>query len=403
MNKVERVFIYIVVFLIGVSNSYAYLNHLLPYYLGDYIRIITVLFVSILFLLTLFHILKQKGKLKIVQIIIFLLIIVVLINFLLSILNAEFSVTKTQDTIFFITNMFILLVFTSLDINYKENTNMVLIFVFSLLPSFLIPILFYPDMIGVRMSYFETNNIEGAFWNYSIIAYLSVFWLVLFIVTKEKSLKLTNKIIILLTAFSFIIGSLLGISRSFIIVFLFSIILYLLLQKKVKNIAINIILIMTTLIFIFVTFREYIADILERGMDFSNLASDSRFNIYREYLHQLDEVFIFGYLGENYRELTELNIGTHSMFLNYIFNYGVFALFLILIIFLIILKMLKKLKFPSILTVAFFNYVIYAAFNETGFSEIQVYLFLGILIKFIHLERYVYYEKKNDINNNSTL
>lgn len=252
--------------------------------------------------------------------------------------------------------------------------------------SALIPFLFFPEYIGNRVSEINDIDFRGAFWNSSVISYMSVGWLLMSLSIMEKSrLKKTIAFLIFVIL---VAGGLAGLSRAILLSVVVSTVVYLVFSNNLRRYLKSIIVIFLIALIGFSMFQETVEnfqDRLEGGID---LKEESRVDIWQDYLESIPDYFLFGELEGDYKKYSSSvkRFGPHSTPLNWFVQFGIFALIGFIILMLGIYKSAKLIRKKQSKQIAATIYAWLAAYlsiaviNETGFSELSVFGGIGLIL-----------------------
>lgn len=248
--------------------------------------------------------------------------------------------------------------------------------------SVIIPFIFFPELIGQR----AVEDFSGSFWNYSLISFISIGWILVSLSSIERA---KIKKVILISIFILLaLGSLAGLSRSMLLSLLCSIFVYLVMTKQViKNLK-TIIFLTISIVSFFYFFQEPIENYMLRLEGGINIEEESRAIIWKDYLEDLPEFLPFGAINGDYKQYSTTQIAPHSVILNWLSQFGVLAFFGFLILLLGFLKITSKLKkkFSSHFSAGLYawlaSYLSVALINETGFEELTIYCTFGIMLVF---------------------
>lgn len=252
--------------------------------------------------------------------------------------------------------------------------------------SALIPILLFPEYIGLRSSEINGFKISGGFWNQSVISYMSVGWLLLFISIYEK-----NKLYKVIAFFIFvilIISGMFGLSRALLLSVILSTFVYLIvsnnLRKYIKSIVV-ITIIAGIGLFLFNDVIDSFTDRVDGGVQ---IEEEARVDIWKDYIKNIPDYFLFGEIEGNYKKYSTSvkKFGPHSVILNWLVQFGTLGLFGFLFLMYGILKSVKNIyyfqskEFGSVVIAWFVAYMSIAVINETGFDQLSVFAAIGIIL-----------------------
>jgi O-antigen ligase len=276
--------------------------------------------------------------------------------------------------------MFITLFIIVIGINDKIHFKRALwAFGLGALFSGVIPLLLYPELIGSRAGQVNQINYRGGFWNFALVSYLSVAWILLAMIQKkdttgrEKLFSYSTFIITWIAGFS-------GLSRSLLLATFTSIIAYLISSKSLKK-NIKMLIAIFVIYTIIVKYMPNVVQLFESRIstDIEDISNEARNLIWKSYLENLSRYFLTGALGDYhiYGPRTVL-AGPHSVFLNWLVQYGILGF----VGFLYLLKgILKEINFlrrispkeASFLFAWVISYLTFASINQTGFIETSIF------------------------------
>ncbi|MEC5272002.1 O-antigen ligase family protein [Caldifermentibacillus hisashii] len=385
-NKSSKV-IYVLLFIAGLLVSKDYF-----FYMGlqDIYFFLFKVFYILLIILMVFNIfgflIEKKRYINnpYLWFLLFVLILKLLILFIQNPVDFTLNDSKFSNAILFLGNIIFMLLIVK---NLKEFSSVktsILSLSLGLSLSVLLPLLFYPHMIGSRIVIMDDYEFNGGFWNPSVIAYLSVGWL-LIVIAGEKSSKL-KKYIYLFLFYLFAFGGLAGLSRAFLLSFILSGLTYLIVSNQLKK-YIKVILIaifsFLAILFLFPNIIENFENRLDGGI---NLNEEARMTIWKDYIEDIDKYFLFGDLEGNYTRYSETGQAPHSIILNWIANFGIFGLFGYLLLLFGIILSIRRIKKAQLNKVAaglyawLVSYISISFINETGFKQLTIYAAIGIII-----------------------
>lgn len=252
--------------------------------------------------------------------------------------------------------------------------------------STMIPILLFPEYIGLRANEINGFKISGGFWNQSIISYMSVGWLLLFLSNYEKNKF--YKVNAFLMFIIIIIGGMFGLSRAILLSVIMSTFVYLIVSNNLRK-YIKSILAITVLVgiglFLFKDVVESFSDRVDGGLQ---IEEEARIDIWKDYIKNIPDYFLFGEIEGDYKKYSSSvkKFGPHSVILNWLVQFGVLGLLGFLFLMYGILKSIKNIyyyhskEFGSIVIAWFVAYMSIAAINETGFDQLSVFAAIGIIL-----------------------
>lgn len=250
----------------------------------------------------------------------------------------------------------------------------------------IIPIIFFPEMIGNRLSTIENYFFNGSFWNPSVISYISVGWLLVALASIENS-KIKQRLL-MGTFLLIMFGCLAGLSRAALLSILLSSIIYLWKSKKITK-YIKVIAGALALVFILVFFfQEIISNYSARFEGGFQIQDETRSVIWRDYLETEDiaNYLLFGELQGDYTKYSEGGFAPHSVFLNWFSQFGILGLIGFLLLLIGILIAIKQIRTSTSNQTAaalyawLVGYLSVASINETGFDDLTVFGAFGIVL-----------------------
>lgn len=380
--------LFLLVFIAGLLNAQSYIVYMGFYRFNN--MLVTSLYILLL-IITIYFILSflYKGnKISIYSTRYWILLVVVVVfKYFILILNnpSVFSNDSFYSTfVKFSANITIMLL---LIIGLKGITNVKkAIILFGIAASFsaIIPLAFYPEYIGTRITTINGFKFTGAFWNASLISYISAGWLLFSISTFEKS-KLKRNIYICLFLL-LVLASLAGLSRASLLSLIMATLTYLIFSNKLSE-YIRLLLVACAIGFIlFIFFKEPIDNFQERLEREVNIEEEPRFSIWLDYLEDYQDFFLLGTMDGNHRKFSSTGQGPHSVLLNWLSQYGIFALMGYVFLILGLLQSIHIIgkhygkQTSAALYAWLVSYLSVALINETGFSELTVFVAFGMLI-----------------------
>lgn len=250
--------------------------------------------------------------------------------------------------------------------------------------SAIIPLIFFPEMIGTRTTIVEEFNFTGSFWNSAVISYISVGWLLIAISTFESSKKkryLQVGIFILL-----ILASLAGLSRGTLISLILSLAVYLIISNGLVKYIKTLIFITLISIVGIVFFQDTIESFQQRLEGGINIEEESRTTIWMDYLEALPSYFLIGAPEGDYTKYSFTNQPPHNVLLNWLAQFGIIALigFISLLTgFVRIINSVRKnisLHTGAALYAWLVSYLSIAMINETGFNNLTIFGAFGLVL-----------------------
>src|SRR5699024_6580384 len=120
-------------------------------------------------------------------------------------------------------------------------------------------------------------------------------------------------------------GSFAGLSRSFFLLTVISIAVYVMTSKNIKNSIRLLLFMVVAFLSITLIMPEAVNGIITRVFEtFGNLSEEERLIIWKSYLSNFSSYFLQGAMGDylDYGTAT-VTFGTHSVFLNWLVQYGI--------------------------------------------------------------------------------
>lgn len=261
----------------------------------------------------------------------------------------------------------------------------------------IIPLFYYPEMIGFRDALVNGYHFGGGFWNSGVISYISVGWLLIALLAGEKS---RIKKIFLVSMFVLLaLAGLSGLSRATLVSLIISIVVYLIMSNKFTQYLKVLMLTSILLIISFFVFQEAIDNFGKRLDSGNGVTDEERVVIWKDYIEDMPDYFIIGETEGNHKKYSKTGSGTHSILLNWLTQYGILGLLGFSILLLGVLKSIKNIRLKESKQTAAALYAWLAAYlsvsmmNETGFKELTVFAGIGIILVWGNLTRDI--EMKN--------
>lgn len=392
--KTERKFhppIAVLMFLVGILNSRPYLNYMGHNRLTILLLLVFYILLVLMFMYSVLDFLYKGKKLTFVHSTIpywSLLAIAVVLKFYIIFIQSPGSVLPTgKNFTYFLTHlgnvMLVIVLITNIyDISHVRKG----IWAFGIGASFsaIIPLLFFPEMIGSRLSLVDDYVFSGAFWNSAVISYMSVGWLLIALLVNEKS-KIKRGLLLGIFII-LILASLAGLSRATLLSVVVSVLVYLLFSKNLVRYIRTIIVLIFISIVITTLFQDVI-DNFERRLDGGiNISDESRVDIWKDYIKDIPDYFILGELENNYKKYSITEHGPHSVVLNWFTQFGILALVGFFVLLFGLLKYIRKIgkshskHVEAVLYAWLAAYLSIALMNETGFKELSIYGGIGIIL-----------------------
>lgn len=386
----------LLMFLVGMLNSNPYFNFMGYNNLTKFLLFTFYVLIAFMFLITIFDYLYNKKKFSLTNstfpYLVVLIFAIVLKYFVLFIQFPSSFLPGEVNSINLLTHISNLsLVIIIINNIYKVRYIKSAIWAFGIGASFsaLIPFVFFPEMIGRRISLIDNFIFVGAFWNSAVISYMSVGWLLIALVTLEKSKLKRGMLIGIFTLL--VLGSFAGLSRAALLSIVISVMVYLLLAKNLISYFKTFFLILLFLFIISIYFQDAIDNFEQRLDGGINLEEESRVIIWKDYLQNISDYFFLGEIEGNYRKYSTTGHSPHSVLLNWFTQFGIFALIGYLALLYGLFKSIKVIRekhskhIGAILYAWLFAYLSIALVNETGFDQLSVYGGIGILFSWANI------------------
>ncbi|TYS59866.1 hypothetical protein FZC74_06840 [Sutcliffiella horikoshii] len=383
-NIINPNFVILLAFFSTLKNANIYLFGKSPHIpvLLDYLFLLFVIFCFISIFIQVIN-LKQIN-LKVMYIFPLLLWVILQSIVLTLFTNGEYLPRNL------ITSLLALIVIILGVSNSKTLRGVISAFGIGALISVLIPLIFFPDMIGRRSVNVYGIIYEGGFWNNALISFASAAWIYIALAVNNGTKK--TKLLAFITFGIAWIASFAGLSRTLILITVISITFYLMYIRKFKSILKISVIIIVLVTLIINLFPNIIEEFNNRLSANGNLFEDeSRVNIWKSYLSNIPEFFFVGSL-ESYREFGPNGLGPHSAFLNWFVQYGIIGLVGFIYLIMGLIKEINIVKRKSRNEAAFLwvwliSYISLALINQTGFVETSFYVAFGIVLSWTILHK----------------
>ncbi|NMA75368.1 MAG: O-antigen ligase family protein [Bacteroidales bacterium] len=256
--------------------------------------------------------------------------------------------------------------------------------------SALIPLILHPEMIGYRSGWLNGVHFRGGFWNFTLISFVSAGWIAIALAknSEKKYTRLLSYLIFLTTW----IAAFAGLSRTLLLMSFVGIATYLLYTRRIKPAFKMGLLVLVLVIITFKFFPGVVANISERiNLTQRAYQDEGRVVIWRHYLENASEYFVVGALG-NYRDFDPAGHGPHSVFLNWLVQYGLIGLIGFMYLIWGLLKEIKRVTKYSrdeaaLLLAWLTSYLTLSSINQTGFIEASFYVGFGIVLTWTKLHK----------------
>lgn len=246
------------------------------------------------------------------------------------------------------------------------------------------PIFIFPEMIGSRATWFNKVNYPGGFWNNALISCISAVWIIIALVQREDSSKQTKVAIYFMIMITWL-AAFAGLSRTLLLATLLSMLALLIFSKSFKRRLKFITIFILIMLALIVVFPDVFKSYSTRTIDNLSDPSNGRFFIWISYLKNLPKYILIGAVT-NYRTFGPNGIaGPHSIFMNWLVQYGIIGLSGFLYLLYGMLKSISKVKKFSFseagfLYAWFVMYISVAAINQTGFMETSFFSAFAIIL-----------------------
>lgn len=248
-----------------------------------------------------------------------------------------------------------------------------------------------PSSLGTRESSLDNSDINfgGGLWNIGVVGFGSISWLAMALYNQAKK---SQRGIILLSVTVFLFVGIAGLSRTLILMVVFSISIYILLSKKNFKLIGRIILIVSTIFLFLVLEGNIVNSIIERFNDSTSGTQNIRFLLWASYLSFMNDYWLIGAPeGSVYNyyfnvDRFGVNFLPHSAVINFFVRYGIFAVLAYFVLiknsFLSIKKTICNKQNRICVICGGVTYVSLAFINQTGFSESIFYIMFGLNIAY---------------------
>lgn len=364
----------VVSFIATFSNSYIYLfgNNTQVETVINYAYLLIVLYASIYY--TVFK--RQRSQMwlfdKRVKYFIPLLLWIAIKSISTSIFGADISIKLIYNflTIYVIT----MGIKKSSDFKYGFYALAV-----GSIASAIIPLTQHPELFGIRIVNFQGIEYSGGYWNGPSISFTSIGWLLLAFYNKENISKRGKIFSLIVFALLFVTG-MAGLSRASLIAAILGAISVVFLSKSMAKKFRYVLSFILVFILILIVNPDTFASIIDRlPNSFSEISEESRVGIWSEYISNIKHYILIGATAD-YRNYgpSLLNIGPHSVFLNWLVQYGILGImgfFYLIKGFIAEIKTVYKIKSieSSFMLAWMVAYIAFSTIGETGFYELSYY------------------------------
>jgi len=311
--------------------------------------------------------------------------------------NDEFGYYFSQINVWF-GNMAVVMLLTF----YARHRDTLIKCIISCMTVIIIPavliMLIHPEYLGVRQSTFEESDVVfgGGLWNIGVMSFGSFAWpaMLLFGDMKKGQKWLTG----IATAL-FLFFGVAGVSRTLILMAVFSVSFYILDSRKDATWLMKSIVIFFALVAFLTLEGDLMDNIVSRFLQEDTFSENIRFALWEEYLSHYKEYWLFGApLGNVYNYYHKVNIIghyylPHSAPINFFVRFGLLsALAYLALIRNAFLKNNAALS-PSAtvcMKAGCIAYITLAFINQTGYADAIFYIMFGLLLAY---RRVVDYER----------
>jgi len=335
------------------------------------------------------------------------LIIIILVKYLILFLQVTYTIITHKLTIdnliadypiyWHVVNMIRIIVnFTIIFIlisridNFSKLNSSIGAFGLGCLIAPVLGFIFFPNLIGKRISDVNGVYFAGSFWNASVIAFVSSAWLLIGnICNNQNKLK---KYIYLLMAMTMFVGGIAGLSRAIVVSGVVSLLVYIICLRDIKKILKIIALLLIFILVVQLQFGIIFENFKARLKSISGIRNEGRIKIWKDYLEDINDFFILGEPLEGYRIFSKIGQVPHSVLLSWWSQFGVFAAIAFIWLIWGIWKSASDIYNLSIEQGAavfawLFAYLSLAMINETGYKELPFYAAMGILFAWGNLAK----------------
>lgn len=257
----------------------------------------------------------------------------------------------------------------------------------------------HPEYLGVRQSTFEESEVVfgGGLWNIGVMGFGSLAWLGILLF---KDMKKPQKWIAVGSVVLFLFVGIAGVSRTLILMAVFSAVFYFLLSRKDVGWLLKGFALVIAVGAFCILEKDLITSVLSRFTESDAFSENIRFDLWEEYLGHYKEYWLFGApLGSAYNYYYEVNIVghyymPHSAPINFFVRFG----FVAAAAYLLLLRNAFLIKTPFIryeericLLACGIAYITLAFINQTGYAEPIFYVMFGLVLAY---SRTVEYEQR---------
>lgn len=376
------------VFVIGILNARNYFI-LLGY--DNIERILTYIYYILLafsFTIVFIEIGTQKKKIH-KPFFIYWIVIIIAILLKLFILFVQFpgSFMPNGYNFVYLINFISAIAILFVIINGVQNIELLKKCVFALaiglFSSAMIPLILFPEMIGKREIIVNNITFSGGFWNVGVVGFISIGWILVAMSINEKN-KAKKNILLFMTIIICLVG-LAGLSRAILLAITLSLVVYLLVSRKVKQLVIVITIAIASVIAIMYLFNDISTNLMLRLEGGINIEEEARTQIWISYLTNIPDYFWFGEITGDFTKYTNWIFGPHSTPLNWFVQFGILGITGFIMLLLGTFKSIKyivKVNSKSLsapLYAWLFAYISVSFMNETGFNQYAIFCGFGFI------------------------
>lgn len=395
--------------------AYTYYGFAIPVLSGlcNLLYQVITLFFLIAFIPLFFVVIKRANKLYIPIFIIVTMVLVNIFYVIISTGNISIISKSYQMSLASGTNDYIGFYFSQINtwfgnmaivlflVNYVKDREMLIKCIVSSMLVLVIPIILitvmHPSYLGTRESVYNNDTVfGGGLWNIGVIGFGSISWIGLAV---SDNAQKRQRWIIYASVALFVFVGVAGVSRTLILMVVFSTIVFFLFTKKDMTWLGRSFFIILAVVLFFVLEPEFILSVMERFTDKTSGTHNVRILLWKAYLSHFREFWLVGapegsvynyyrdvnYFGENFLP--------HSSLVNFFVRYGVFALCAYVVLlrnsFLKIQKSKEVNPKTKICVLAGgVAYITLAFINQTGYAEPVFYIMFGLYLAFYKIVTY---------------
>lgn len=237
-----------------------------------------------------------------------------------------------------------------------------------------------PELLGERESILDGLNFAGSVWNLGVRAFSSLAWL---FIALYPRLSVTKKLIGSIVLFAFIFLGIASLSRTFIVLIVLGGVSYLYFARKSYLWIFSFSILMLVGVILAMVWGDSLIFDAFSGRFSEAQNGNIRLLIWASYLSNISDYFLFGAPeGSYYLYFSDSSFAPHSVLLNWLVQYGIFALGSFLIMLSAIWRKFHKASDEHLslcLKIWVLTYAGLSFINQTGFSGNEFYVAFGIL------------------------